>query len=271
MESSFLETALATGKSLGEVQQVPGLRPLAIVPPAYRIESLESFNRYPDHIRQTVRVFTPESFVLYFQDFEKPESRVFIDTQAPSILGVLDYHAPLPDGEEPLARWTGHRVQYVFRPTKEWTAWKSQDGANMTQSDFAHFIEDNLPDIVDPPAADMFDVVKTLEAKKDVNFSSAIRLENNAVQFKYEETISGTANRGKLEIPAQFNIAVAPFEGALIYKVGVRFRYRISEKGLVLRYELIRPHKVIEDAVQATAKTISDHLGPEAQILHGGI
>ena len=58
------------------------------------------------------------------------------------------------------------------------------------------------------------------------------------------------------------------FENGQKYRVDVRFRYRIGQGGdLTMWLELVRPHKVIEDAV----KQLREHIGKETglQVLNG--
>jgi uncharacterized protein YfdQ (DUF2303 family) len=125
------------------------------------------------------------------------------------------------------------------------------NGKQMSQADFARFIEDNAPDCVAPSAADMIEIARSLEAKKAVNFSSAVRLDNGQSQLTYEETIQGTAAKGRLVVPELFDIGSPVFEGDGRYAVTARLRYRIAEGGkLSLWYDLVRPHKIIEDAVK---------------------
>ncbi len=74
--------------------------------------------------------------------------------------------------------------------------------------------------------------------------------------------MKGSAQNGNLAIPEQFSIGVPVFENGQKYRVDVRFRYRIGESGsLTMWFELIRPHKVIEDAVKQLREFISKETG----------
>jgi uncharacterized protein YfdQ (DUF2303 family) len=251
VEAELLEKALETGAALGQVKQIDGSLPFAIVPPEYEVKSLESLLKAPTRIKQVVSVHDTDSFIKYFTDYCTEASRVFIDRARPQIVGVIDYHE-----QEGAADWTGHRVQYVFRHTPEWRTWAERNNTPMTQAAFAHFIEDNLPDIVSPDSATMLEISRTFEAKKNVNFKSATRLQNHEIQFQYDEEIRGTAASGTIEIPDGFVLSLAPFEGSEQYKVTARFRYKFDGEGLKLRYELLRPHKILEDAVNTVVLKI---------------
>jgi uncharacterized protein YfdQ (DUF2303 family) len=257
MDGSFLKEALKNGAALGS-QAPKGVRPFWFVPDGYEVqtatdEELEA----PFRLKQTVTVYDPKSFVDYFTDYCNEDSRIFADLQAPSIVGVIDYHlagAGTEDGTEP--RWTAHRLVYKFRHTTEWRTWTEKNRVGMKQIEFARFIEDNLPDITHPPHADMLQVSRTMEAKKNVSFSSGVRLQNGELQLQYQEEIRGTAAQGTLEIPEVFKLRIAPFEGSDLYVVDARFRYTIKENSLTLWYELVRPHKIVDDAVNKVVEAI---------------
>jgi len=101
-----------------------------------------------------------------------------------------------------------------------------------------------------------------------VNFASSIRLADGTNQFTFEEEVQGTAQKGQLAIPEQFVIGVPVFENGEKWRVDVRLRYRIEEGGrLVMWVELVRPHKVIEEAVKELRAKISE--GTDLIILNG--
>jgi uncharacterized protein YfdQ (DUF2303 family) len=267
-EKLFLDHAIDYGRATAPVVNVPGFKPFILVPDRFETRDLENMREFPSHITQAVTVYNVPSFIEYFTAFFQPGvSRVFLDMYGPpsgkdpKLLAVLDYHQPEEDAGKPdSARWCDHKLEFAFRPTREWETWKRSDRQDMSQETFARFIEDNLPDIIEPAAAEMFEVARSLDAKKSVDFSSAVRLTNGEVQFKYSETIAGSAQQGNLTIPEQFVLAIAPFEGSELYKLNARFRYRFSDKGLYLRYELVRPHKVAEDAVNTVVQQLEEGL-----------
>ena len=134
----------------------------------------------------------------------------------------------------------------------------------MDQATFAEFIEDNVKDITHhpeyentPSAADMLEISRTLEAKKNITFRQGTRLDNGQVQLTYNEEIDGRAGEaGQLRIPEEFFIALKPFLGGDAFCVPARFRYRIQEGRLVMWYELVRADKVLEEAYNAVRAKI---------------
>lgn len=247
IDESFLKKAVDLGIASTGVKDFSVARPYIVVPGDSKIQEIPDYSlAEPWRLRQDVSVFDPKSFSDYFTDYCNHDSRIFVDLQKPAILGVIDYHGA---GTEPTANWTQHRLNYVFRHTAEWKTWTAADRKTMKQVEFARFIEDNLPDIVHPAHADMLQISRTMEAKKNVNFSSGVRLSNGEIQLIYQEEIRGTAAQGTLEIPEIFKIRIAPYEGSDLYTIDCRLRYSIQENSLGIRYEMVRPHKVLDDAV----------------------
>jgi hypothetical protein len=86
-------------------------------------------------------------------------------------------------------------------------------------------MEDNFVDVVQPAATfdpyrrygrignDMLAVSRGLEAKTDVRFASAVRLDNGQVRFKYEEDVSGSVQDGLMEVPQKFAVGIPVFAG----------------------------------------------------------
>lgn len=258
IDEKFLQKALDTGSALGIIHASDGLRPYYVRPPGYDIQPVgDDLLAAPWRLRQQVLVFDPKSFTDYFTDYCKESSRIFVDMAAPTIVGVLDYHEqPVAAGEGPLADWCQHRLIYYFRHTREWEAWMGKNRAGMKQIEFARFIEDNLLDIAVPTQAEMLQISRTMELKKNVNFSSGVRLQNGEIQLAYTEEIRGTAAQGTMEIPEIFRIKIAPFEGSEEALVDCRLRYSLKEGNLEIRYEMVRPHKVIEAAVARVVELV---------------
>jgi uncharacterized protein YfdQ (DUF2303 family) len=272
-DAELMKESMAVGRALSAPIEKEGMLPFSILRNDYKVENLEHLLERPTHIKETVTVYDVPSFVTYYNDFHDANSRIFFDPRGngkvPGLCAILDYHQTKGADDLPDARWNHHKLRYGFRPTRQWEAWGVLDRKDQAQADFARFLEDNLLDIVDPTGGEMLQIATTFQAKKDVDFSSAVHLDNGTVQFKYAETISGGSTKaGDFVVPAVFTIAIPPFEGAAPYKINVRFRYKIGEKGLVLRYELINPQKYVEDAANEVVAKIEANL-VHAVVLRG--
>lgn len=252
MEQNNIQSAINAGLNMADVRTLEGY-PFAVVPEGAEVEGLENFLPAPMRKRGTVTVNDVGSFVAYVNAEKTSGTRLYGSYTAPGFAAVFNDHAESGPG------WKDYRVNYACPLSIEWKTWKAMDGKQMLQEQFAQFIENNLPDIANPPAADMLEISRSLEAKKKVNFASGIRLSNGQNELTYEEQISGTAAKGKLIVPEEFTIGIPVLEGGIKYAVLARLRYRIGDGGkMAMWYELVRPHKIIEDAVFAVWNDIAD-------------
>lgn len=257
MESNHdTATAINVGSALGMPRLIEERQAFAIVPEGYKLHDLEKMHATPSRKRGFIQVGDIASFISLTKAEATDATRVYFSIRpAPEFTAIVNDHSAAGPG------WRDYGVRYECPLSPEWKAWTGHDKKVMSQVDFAAFIESNLVDVLDPPSADMLEISRTLEAKKSVSFASGVRLSNGQVDLTFEEQISGTAAKGRLQIPEVFRIGVPVFEGDALYAVEARLRYRIGERGaLVMWFELIRPHKIIEDAVMHLHARIAEEL-----------
>lgn len=266
----FLREAVRLGQNVGEAKPLVNGIPYAVIPQDSKIESLEKFlhNDYaerPHRKKGTVSVLDAASFIEYYSLFSDEHSRVFADETKSQVLAVLDYHG-IGDNAP---RWGQHRVRLDLRHSEEWITWCGSNGQahKMNQLDFAELIEDNAPDIKEPNAATMLEMARTLQAKTDIDFSSAIRTSNGQVQLKYNEIIKGTYGSGNVEIPEEFVILIPVYVGAPRVSIRGRLRYRLASGKLSIWYDLLRPEEHKRAAFLHTLSQIKDSL--KVTVIHG--
>ena len=248
------QSAITAGMNIGSIQQVED-HPYAVLPSGSTLHDLEPYLPNPLRKRGNVTLNDVASFCNYLQAEKTAFTRIYGLIKVPGFTAVFNDHG----GDN---GWKDYRAVYACPLSTEWKVWLAQSGKQMSQADFAAFIENNLPDIAIPPAADMLEISRSLEAKKKVNFASGIRLSNGQNELTYEEEISGTAAKGKLQVPEEFTVGIPVLEGGCKYAVLARLRYRIGDAGkLAIWYELVRPHKILEDAVAAVWAEIEQKTG----------
>lgn len=253
-----LEAVLHAGAALGDIREVAGT-PVVVVPNGYSCEDFSHLLRTPTRLKGTTVLSDEASFIDYVVLHLSKGTDLYFQSSPPVFLSV--FNADRPDSPD----WSDHRAVYKCPLSVEWKTWFGADGNKMGQEDFARFVEANLPDIIDPEAANMLEIALTLEAKKKVNFASGLRLSNGSNQLTYEEQVDGTAAKGNLTIPETITIGIPVFEGGDRYKIEAHFRYRIADGGkLTMWFELVRPHKVIEDAVKTARTSIETATGLSA-------
>lgn len=258
MFKQLRDIIVATGQ-----QREAGNTPYVVVPQDHKVVGLSDYvhndrSERPIRKQGIVKVFDTDSFCEYYSLFSDEDSRVFADECASTVLAILDYHEKGAAGP----RWGEHRIHLSLRPSDEWTKWTGKNGVanKMSQMDFAEFIEDNSPDIVQPSGATMLEVARTLSAKTDVDFASAIRMANGSVQLKYNEQVKGTYGNGQVDIPEQFTIAVPVYLGLDRTPITARLRYRIASGKITFWYDLLRPEAVKRDAFLAIRDAIQQRI-----------
>lgn len=265
-ESNSIQAALDAGMQLAELREIDGV-PIAVLPAGAHVADLEKYALMPLRKKGVISLRDVASFAAYVNAECTEDTRLYGIYNPPSFTAVLNDH-----GSD--AGWRDYIANYACPLSPEWVTWVSNSGKQMSQADFAGFIENNLPDIAGsnvgtdeapiptPTAAEMLEISRSLEAKKKVNFASGARLSNGSNELVYEEEVSGTANKGKLQVPELFTVGVAVLEGGVLYAVQCRLRYRIADAGkLTMWYELVRPHKILEDAVKAVWLEIEQKTG----------
>lgn len=235
---------------------------------AERIHTLKDRLEDPKRKSGTVKLNDPESFIGYYK-VHGNGAPVYATLKPARFLAVLNEHTATAAG------WRDHRADFVVAHSPEWEVWTKHNGKGAAFGNneaFALFLEDNAPDIVKPDAAQMLSIALNFRVKADVSFSLAQRLEDGNVELGFSNVVAGSATGqggGKVKIPEQFTIEVPVFAGleAKKYPVDARFRYRLSEGRLTLWYELVRPHKVVEQAFKDIWAQIQKET--KAPILHG--
>ncbi|MHA4776030.1 DUF2303 family protein [Streptomyces sp. MSC1_001] len=248
-------TALETGRVYAVRTAGGGTQTLNLTGPEYTgIPARKAGNT-------TVRDAT--SFDAYFSKHADASTEVYADADRLTVTAVLDAHTA------DIARWAGHRLTLALRQTEAWKQWIQHDGQLMKQEEFAEFLEDHLPELLEPSAAEMLEIAQSIQGATKVEWQNSTRLNSGQRQFQYAETVQAKAGqRGQLTIPETFVIGLVPFDGSVGYKLTARFRYRISrEGGLTLGYKLERPGDIIRQAFADVVTAIGEQI--EQPIMNG--
>ena len=73
-----------------------------------------------------------------------------------------------------------------------------------------------------------------------------------------------------MQVPEEFTIGISVLEGGAPYSMNARLRYRIADAGkLTMWFELIRPHKILEDAAAEVWTQIETETG--LKVFNGSI
>lgn len=258
METTAVLTALASAASQPVTTQ--GVT-YAVVPQGYKLEELtnkiEAQQPTPLRKKGIVQLRDLASLITYCKDQNTPGTGyIYADTDTRSITAVFN------DQKAAIAGWKDHRAQYKAEYTPEFSKWLKHNGQAFTQTEFAEFIEDNFVDLHGEFASTLLEVATTLQAKTDINFSSAKRLQNGQAQLNYTETIDARAGvNGALEIPKEFTLGLRIFKNGEGYKIKARLKYRLHAGGVKFYYELDRPERSVEDAFSGYIAQLQEQSG----------
>lgn len=235
--------------------------PFIMVPSGMRIEDLTKYSPLK-RISQQVKLLEPGSFSDYVNDFKTPHTQIFADLRedGATFLAVMDYHQRSTAGSIPQYCW--HVARYDTILSHEWKVWKDHDRKKMTQVEFAEFLEDNLSLFHKPNGADLLELVSTLFGKADVRYNSAIRLQSGGAKLNYDEDVvlkaASSTTSGEVDIPATITAGIKPIEGAVLYEVKARLKYRINDRKLILWYETADKHKIMRDSLMEVVKAVTE-------------
>ena len=208
------------------------------------ITDTHTYRDHPHHQCRDVTVLDAASFLDYWQAWADPARapEAWTDPAARTVTGVLD--ARDPAGE--VIGWESHRVTLKLGRSTEWREWLAKSGTLMAPDQFAEFIEDHLPRIVEPSGADMLEVAQSLQSAVKAEWKQAHRRADGWVELQGMETATA-GQECSLEIPAEFTLALPPFKGGALCRIRARFRYRLAGDQIALGYKLDRA-EAVEDA-----------------------
>jgi uncharacterized protein YfdQ (DUF2303 family) len=265
---SEAEDCITAGTVIGNAKTNPEThgRSYAIVPEGAKVEYLERPD-YPLRRHGTVKLSDTASFLEYWKRQSSGYSYIYGSMKPAQFLAVLNEHdKDCPD-------WRDHRALYTLEHSDEWTVWTKRNAQPFDGNEaFAYWLEENLFDIKDPEPATFMDIALSIRVRQGQVFGKKVNLNDGNIVLDYANNVEGTAGGltgERIQIPERFEISIPVFKGLDTpkYTVEARFRYRLQGGNLTLRYDLVRPHKVIEQAFKDLLSKIQTEAG--TQVLFG--
>jgi uncharacterized protein YfdQ (DUF2303 family) len=230
------------------------------------IQSLEAYLPAPTAIRQEVALDRLSSLVAYVRRFKTDDTLVYLNRPAGTVTAILD--APGPGRPS----WGSHRAKITLSPTRSWAEWTKANKEPMSQEAFGQFLEDHIPDIVEPSGALLVEIARNLEANIGGRFQRGLRALDGSVTFAYTHTVDGSAQttQGTVKVPDQVTLALRPFEALQTsFPLVGRLRYRIGPQGaLLLWFDLLGAADVRDEALDLIGVTLRSDLGADV-VLEG--
>ena len=257
------KTILNAGAAVVEVKDIGGKK-FAIVPEGYKTADLEQFMPLPTRKTSAVITSNSDSFINYtVKHMDADRSVIYADVDSEkshcSLVAVIDDHATQS------AEWRGHTCTFAPKQSVEWGRWLGKDKQKMSQSDFATWLEDNLPDIATvptmPTGAEILAMALAFEANSDKKLRSKVNLQSGGFTFEFVDK-ENDATRTTMQVFERFTIGVPVFDGSTsAYPVEARLKYRESSGTVSFWYELIRPDRVFKTAVSDEVAAITERTG----------
>lgn len=214
---------------------------------------------------------------------------------------VLDYHGSIGFGliGQNLAttargnqRHGREVLTYSPALSDEWKAWTTQSGHGMSQGEFAAWIDEHLPDLADPrhlltsDAAEstaakfgaayggtkenmlgfadperMIKLSTGLSVRESATVKNVVNLASGEVSIQYETT--HTDGDGQpLAVPRRFLLSIPVFRREAAYLVPVKLAYRKKGGNLEWSFDLYRPDRFCDDAIEGMRAELTAKLTP---------
>jgi len=245
------------------VQNVDGV-PVAVLEREHKLVNLKAelsgYMPKPDRIQKTNVLYKVESLVDYVNRFKIPGTTMFFNTEKHRLSAVIDFSK---DQKNP--SWGEHKAYYAPELTKEWEAWVYRSGDSFEQDTFVDFLERMSDNIIEPSGSELLGLISNFKVIRKAEFSSARRTSTGEFQFSYSEE----NGKGTIEVPEQITLGIAPFKHSDVYEVKAALSYSLREGTLRLRYRLINPERVIDDAFDGICKKVAEGVGKDVDVFYG--
>ncbi len=239
--------------------------PLIVVPEGYKIASpdpgaLKAYLKQPLRKVGEFRFTDVDSFIRYFNEQKDDQSRIFASITDATIKfsAILNFHGDAPS-------WNDHYCFVNLLATREFTIWTAANKKEMTQCEFAQFLEENTDLFREPSGLSLLELVQSLEGKSHVDITQAIKMQTGALRLNFTETVElkgGTSTaEGSLDIPTKLKVGIAPFIGVSAYEMTARLRYRVSNRKITFWYETVDSHLVVRAVAADLVKVITTQTG----------
>lgn len=259
---SAVKSLVETGAALGmpRVNPEPDGGSYVVLPDGWAVGPLPI--RSPPRPAATVRMLDADSFVRWWMDHAVEQSRIYATIDPVRFTAVIDdfgtVEQTVSDDTQGQAAWRQFRAVLSPPLSREWQQWTARDRKPQTQLQFAEFVQDALPDIVEPAGADLLQMSLNFEAAQTGTFIAAQRLQDGSHNLTWRS--DGNA-AGTVRLPELLQLALPVFEETDRVAVAARLRYRVKDGVLSLWYEMVRPHAVLAAAQRALREQIEQEAG----------
>lgn len=225
----------------------------------HEIMDLERFLQRPRRVQREVSLDTYADLCNYVDRFKSPSTVVAVSRAAMKVKAFIEYIEPDPLDEDAVPSFCDFIATHRLDFSTDFKPWLEIHGKELTQAQFASFLEDNAEIAVSPEPADLMEVASKFETNRSVGFQSVVNLSTGEREFKYQEKDHAV---GAIRAPKVIYMGCPILVATLPVEWSVRFAYRINDGALRFTATIHRLDALIDRAVAEIASEIDKQMKP---------
>lgn len=234
----------------------------------------DEYRDYPRRIRQKVEVSTTAAFCDYWTKHADADSECYADPDKRTVTAVLDahHHANILTDDDARARWQQHTCKLTLTLSHPLKAWAARDGHLYGQEDFAEFLSEQRRYILDPPGADLVEMIQAFRATISAEFKSGFKVTNGQRQLAYTETVNASVHANELPVPETLRLGLPVWRNDPAntgHEFFAELRFRVNHGGpgkLGIGFKLIELPETLDEAFTAEVEKIGEHVGRSVMV-----
>lgn len=170
-----------------------------------RVSEPWSIEQHVGPAKAAIKLGDVRSWVAYVTRYHLAD-RLLLTWSDAGLRAVLDYHASLDGAGR--AQWT---AEHPFVTSSQWNAWTAfADGKRLwTQQETVNKLDELADDVIQPTAADVLDIIRTLRTTVKLAAKSEIREDGSSeITWSKDSTVTG-----KRAIPSEIQISIPVLKG----------------------------------------------------------
>jgi len=259
------------------------------VPEGRRVEDLTAkFDQWRDRPVRVSGSFdtnTIQSFIDVVTRQQLLETVLYLNRDGEELIAIINDHV---DGSVP--GFGDHRVQYEFPRSEEMQDWTDiQGGDGVTQDQLGVFLDDHLPEIVNPKDQEFpASVVEFLEdtggrlatrsemlqlsrdIQVDVSQMTATRfnLDSGEGGIQFAESHNTSSKGKRIKVPQMFLIAIPVFDAGDRFLIPMRLQYRVAGGQVKFFLSMWRQRQFVREAMDLEMEKVRTQL-PDLLLVEG--
>ena len=199
----------------------------------------------------------PASLIAYINKYKMEDTAIFaaFKTDGGTFTAVFDFPAPGATARRE------HTASFSVRPTPAWAAWLAADGKQQNQDQFCEFVEKWRGLFQEPTAAEMLELARYIEGKKEGQFTFGKRLQTGDRQILWKEDTqirSGASGGEPTAIPEIVKVCIPLFEGTEPVPVSAWLRVSVSHGAVSFKLETRDLDKTVRESLTLLRNMIRD-------------